>query len=383
MFQWPKTGLTLALLFCLTVQGFTAQGQFLVPERRRLFENRQENVYMVIPAVASLPGLGVFAGVLGSFSNIMGTGVDAAVTEARTFSGSSDIRVSAYALREVPLFVPGLTVEYWFGDIQFTDYFSYLPGRDSPNYLIPYTGKFKYYFFSPSYRLWERRIEINYNLVFFKGYSIDSSGQDTLQGAHSANGRLTLDLTDDWVDPAKGVRLSYSTSLTAPHSSPLGTDSSSSSALRSDLQTKSYHAGFYLPVYDRTTLALYQELSETWGKDAGNAQGFGGEARLRGYPAGRWTDRFAQTGIAEVRYTLPYNFEIESLLVHGHLDGVQLAAFAEQGQVSPTRDSSLWSNQHQSFGVGARLLIDAIILRLDLATADEGPQTHLTINHAF
>ena len=377
-----RTGLTLALVFCLIGQSVALAGDSLVPQRRRLFENRQENVYMVIPAVASLPGLGVFAGVLGSFSNIMGTGVDAAVTEARTFTGNSDIRVSAYALREVPLFVPGLTAEYWFGDIQFTDYFSYLPGRDSPNYLIPYTGKFKYYFLRPAYRLWDRRIEINYNLIFFKGYSIDSSGQDTLQGAHSASATLTLDLTDDWVDPGKGVRLAYSTSLKAPHSSPMGTNSKSSD-LGADLQTKSYHAGFYLPVYQRTTLALYQELSETWGKDAGNGRGFGGSARLRGYPAGRWTDRFAQTGIAEARYTLPYDFEIDSLLVHGHLDGVQLAAFAEQGQVSPTRDSSLWSNQHQSFGIGARLLIDAIILRLDLATSDEGPQTHLTINHAF
>jgi hypothetical protein len=38
---------------------------------------------------------------------------------------------------------------------------------------------------------------------------------------------------------------------------------------------------------------------------------------------------------------------------------------------------------HQSYGVGARALFEAIVLRFDLATSDEGLQTHLTIGHAF
>ena len=81
-----------------------------VLERRRLLEKRRENVCLIIPAVASLPGSGLFVGVIGSFSNMGGTGIDAAVTVAESVEGS-DISAKALAVREIRLFIPGLSPE--------------------------------------------------------------------------------------------------------------------------------------------------------------------------------------------------------------------------------------------------------------------------------
>ncbi|MDT8447401.1 MAG: hypothetical protein RRB13_10970 [bacterium] len=375
------------LLSLLALTLFINDASAWIPDRRRLYEDRDENVYMVIPALASMPGVGVFVGVLGSFSNLWGSGVDAAVTEAQTVGNSdgtgSDIHIRAYALREVPLLIPGLTFEYWFGDIKFNDYYSYLPGRDSPNYLIPYTGEFNYYFLRPSYRLWERRFELSYNLVFFKGYEINSAGQEVLQASHAASGQIKLDFTDDWVDPHKGLRMTYSTNLRAPKKSILGTSNTEEDPRSEQVKTHQYNLGLYLPWGEQTTLALYREWCSAQGLEESDQVITCGFLRLRGYPGGRWSDRFAQTKIAELRYSIPTNLDMDWLLVHGKLEGLQLAGFYEEGQVSPQDDERLTQDIHRSYGAGVRALIDAIVLRLDLGFSEEGPQTHLTIDHAF
>ncbi|OGG97110.1 MAG: hypothetical protein A2527_13245 [Candidatus Lambdaproteobacteria bacterium RIFOXYD2_FULL_50_16] len=372
--------LLLLLLFLLLASDLFA----LIPDRRRLFEDREENVYMLIPAIASLPGLGLFAGVLGSFSNIGGSGIDAAVTEANTFGSQSDIHIRAYALREVPLFINGLTVEYWFGDIKFADFYTYLPGRDSPDFVIPQTGKFKYYFLRPAYRLWQRRINLTYNLVFFKGFGVNGEGEEALAASHSASLDFLLDLTDDWVDPRRGIRMGYSQKLPAPTKSVLGKNSENSiQGYDQELTSKSYNLGLYIPFGNQATLALYEErFLTTGGEDSGQVVS-GGSLRLRGYPAGRWSDRFGDTKIAEFRYNIPINYQIDSIFAKGRLDDLQWALFYEEGQVSPLNDRQLKENLHQSSGVGLRALIDAIVLRLDVATSEAGFQTHLTIDHAF
>ena len=365
-------------LFLATGLFFAQTALGLIPDRRRLYEDRRENVYMVIPAVASLPGAGVFVGVLGSFSNLGGSGIDAAVTQAQTMGGDSDIYISAYALREVPLFLDGLTLEYWFGNIQLNEFNAYLPGRNSPDFTIPYTGKFKYYFLNPAYRFWERRINLTYNLVFFNGYAINEDGEDMLTGSHAASGNLLLDFTDDWVDPHKGLRLGYGVTLDAPSKSILGEDSKNTQAVES--KNKDYSATLYIPTGDDVTWVAHQQ----WFTSSSGEGGWGGGAiNLRGYPGGRWSDRYGKMQALEVRYTDHMSKEFDFVLAQGVLDGLQYAAFYEQGQVSPALDERLNQDLHRDYGVGMRALIDAIVLRLDLAFSEAGPQTHLTIDQPF
>ncbi|MCH7478936.1 MAG: hypothetical protein IIA14_12665, partial [SAR324 cluster bacterium] len=146
-----------------------------VAERRRLFKERRENVYLIIPAVASLPGIGVFVGVISSFSNMGGTGIDAAFTVAESVEGS-DISAKALAVREIPLFLPGLSLEYQVADIKFGNFTTFLPGRNSPNFTIPFTGEFDVRVLAPSLRLFERRLNLTYRLAFFEGFSVTDDG---------------------------------------------------------------------------------------------------------------------------------------------------------------------------------------------------------------
>ncbi|MCP4754592.1 MAG: BamA/TamA family outer membrane protein [Proteobacteria bacterium] len=357
----------------------------IVPDRRRSFEDRRENVYMVIPAIASMPGAGVFAGVLGSFSNIAGTGIDAAVTQAETIGAESDIHMRAFAFREVPLLLPGLTIEFWFGDIKLNDYHSYLPGRNSPNFTVPYTGEFEYYFLRPVWRFWERRFSFHYSLVFFKGYTINDEGNDVESASHSARGTVIVDLTDDETDPRKGIRLRHTTTLKAPSRSVLGKDSESDSSEEEEdeLIRKEYELSVYVPITDRFTLVLYNQRFFAEGREDSDDIVSGGSLNLRGYPGGRWSDRYGETNIVEGRYTIPTDLDMDVYLVHGVLEGIQLATFYEVGQVNPEQNGDLYKELHQSYGFGVRALLEAIVLRLDLAYSDEGNEVHLTIDQPF
>ncbi|MFH2130889.1 MAG: BamA/TamA family outer membrane protein [bacterium] len=377
--RWPLL-ITGAMLLALSWQDASA----LIPDRRRSFDERRENVYMIIPAIASLPGAGVFAGILGSFSNINGSGIDAAVTQAETIDSESDIHVRAFALREIPLLIPGLTFEYWFGDIKFDDYSTYLPGRNSPNFTIPYKGEFDYLLLHPVWRLFDRRINLSYYLIYFKGFSVNEDGYEEEIGQHSARGEVLLDLTDDVIDPRTGIRLRYSYSMKAPEKSILGKNSSNTTdAEKEDITTRNLELSLYFPITQQFTLVYYHQQFEAAGREETDEIVTGGSLSLRGYPGGRWSDRYGMLNTLEGRYTIPTNTNIDIYLINGVLEGIQLAAFYETGQVSPKKNDDLFKDLHQSYGFGIRALIEAIVFRLDFAFSDEGAETHLTIDQPF
>lgn len=359
----------------------------LVPERRRDYEDRRPNEYLVVPAVASLPGVGVFAGVLASTSNVADTGIDAAATAAESID-DTDIGIRAVALRDVPLGVPGLTLGYQYADIRLGNFRTYLPGRDSPDFTIPVTARFYYQQVQPALRLWERRFNLTYQLGYLEGYELDEEGNEYRTASHSAGTGLLLDLTDDVVDPYRGVRFRYNRSLDAPSRTIFGeTDVPADAELASD------RGGI---VTDRFGLTGYAELIESrligvWDAEYFQARGregsddvvTGGSLPLRGYPEGRWSDRYGVFTGLELRYNLPAHRELDVVLARGRLVAHQFAAFYEVGQVSPTNDSTLYEDMRHSYGAGYRVLLEAIVLRLDLATSEEGLQPHLTAGHHF
>ncbi len=375
------------LLACLlgSIVTFPAVGNTLeIPKRRRLFEERKENVYLIVPAVASLPGIGLFVGGLGTFSNIYGTGVDAGVTVAESIEGS-DISVKAFALREIPLLIPGLTLDYQIADIKFGNFTTFLPGRNSPNFTIPVTGEFNIKVLAPSWRLFQRRFNITYRLAFFEGFSIDQSGREVAQASHAASASLLLDFTDDFIDPRSGFRFGYDLSLRPPESSILGRNSGPVDLLEQDenIKLENYLLTFYFPWSKRFTFVWNTRYFAATGNEESGEVVSGGSIPLRGYPGNRFRDRFGVFMGFEGRYTITLNRKIDFILAKGVLEGIQLAFFYEIGQVNPTRSSDLYGDLRRSYGLGIRALLDAIVLRLDLATSDEGPQFHLTISQPF
>lgn len=373
-----------AALALLVVLGCGDSARAEVPERRRDYEDRAPNEYLIIPAVASLPGIGVFVGIISSFSNIADTGVDAAATLAESVD-NTDISVQFFAIREIPLFVPGLKLEYWNGHFEVGNFQAYLPGRDSPNFTIPITAEFNFQLIRPLLRLWERRILLSYTLAYFDGFDFDENGNEREFKDYDASAQFQLDLTDDEVDPRKGVRIGYSTTLEAPDTSIFGGTENPGSITGGGetVIVRNYNLALYIPFSKQLTLVWdTQYFSAEGGEEEGEVVA-GGSPPLRGYPANRWSDRYGVFSALEARYTVPKNIKLDIYLARGVLEGLQYALFYEVGQVGPDGGSELFEEMHHSYGAGFRVLFEAIVLRLDFANSDEGLQTHLTIDQPF
>ena len=381
-FPLPPRGTALALLLAGLLAAPCAFA--FPPERRRQYEDRSPNEYLVVPAVASLPGIGVFVGVISSVSNIADSKIDAAAAVAESID-NTDISLQALALREVPLWRPWLSLEYQYAHIRLGNFQTFLPGRDSPNFTIPITAEFDVQVVRPVLRLWERRVSLFYTLAFFDGFSFDENGNEYPVRRHSASTDLRLDFTDDVVNPRRGVRFHVGSTLNAPRHTFLGRDrlGDANDPTESDVRVESYEVSGYLPVAEHAVLAADLIRFRAIGEEGSDRVIAGGSPPLRGYPAGRWSDRYGIFLGLEGRYTFPMFREIDVLLAHGLLEGIEAAAFYEVGQVSPREDNSLYRDMHHSYGMGARLVFEAIVLRLDLAFSDEGPQTHLTIDQPF
>jgi hypothetical protein len=376
--------LALALLLCGLCALLAPPARAFPPERRRDFGKRAPNEYLALPAVASLPGIGVFAGFLASASNLGDTGIDAAATVAESID-KSDIRVRAFAVRTVPTGIPHFTFDYQWADIKLGNLETFLPGRDSPNFTIPITARFRYQFLRPTLIFWDYRIQLTYSLAFFNGFDLDTSGNELPLRQHSAQAALLLDFTDDVVDPHTGVRLTAGTTLPAPHKSIFGEDAGTTSQFgrNRDVRIRNFGATLYLPLAEQFVLAWSNQLFAAVGDVPPNEVVSGGSPPLRGYPAGRWRDRYGVFSGLEGRYIVPIGRRLNIVIAHGVLESLEFALFYEVGQVSPTQDHSLFETMHQSYGGGVRALFEAIVVRFDLAGSDEGVQTHLTIGHAF
>jgi hemolysin activation/secretion protein len=360
-----------------------AEPSALVPERRRDYENRRANEYLIIPAVASLPGTGVFIGVIASASNLGGTGIDAAAAVARSID-NTDIELQAAALQGIPLGQRVLTLDYQRAHIRMGNGSMFLPGRNSPNYTIPVTAEGEFQLVRPVLRLWERRITVSYMLAFFEGFSLDANGNEASVGSHSAAADASLDFTDDVTSPTRGFRFRYRTTVDAPEESPLGRDTKGppGTFFRSrGARLETYQTSGYIPLTERFNLALAAQYSQS--SDGGGGGFRGGGPPLRGYPGGRWSDVYGVFAGAELRYTVPVNYELDAYIARGLVEGIQYAVFYELGQVNPDNGPKLFDDVHRSYGAGVRALFQSIVLRFDLGFSDEGVQTHLTIDQAF
>jgi outer membrane protein assembly factor BamA len=276
-------------------------------------------------------------------------------------------------------------VEYWYGYLKLGNFQAYLPGRDSPNFTIPITAEFDVQLLRPIWRFWERRISIFYSLAYFDGFNFDDDGNEHPFADHDASAGYSLDFTDDEVDPRKGVRFSYDMTLHAPHESIFGKDKNPGNIIddSNEITVKHYNLVMYFPFTDRFTLAWDSQYFTAEGQERKGEIVAGGSPPLRGYPEGRWSDRYGVFTAFEGRYTWPKNINLDIYLAHGVMEGIQFAVFYEAGQVNPDPGHALYTELHESYGAGVRALFSAIVVRLEFASSDEGLQTILTIDQPF
>ncbi len=116
----------------------------------------------------------------------------------------------------------------------------------------------------------------------------------------------------------------------------------------------------------------------------GNATSLGGTQRLRAYPQGRFYDAHtAFIGFEYRWYFKDYWKPFNKYLWKGVNTGLQLALFQEFGQVGEYDNSTLYEDMKSSTGIGLRILFNTMVVRIDVATGDEGEQFTFYYGYSF
>jgi hypothetical protein len=395
----------LIAVLCAAATGAAAA----VPVRRRP-QFRHDPGYALVPYFYNLPGIGWGYGVLGAATKVGGSNTDVSAT---AFGGDADGQ--ALGIDGIHLIPKTLILDLGAARISRSAIQSYSrrgmsTGKD--DYALVEFGNFLFAGSRLTATFLERRVEA------FGAYYAGSARLDALRDRSgnlilSSSNEPTrtfdmsivgacLDLTDDYQDPRRGVRLEPSLWRSAPKG-----DSP-------DYFLTDFNATAFVPLGRRSTWAFNYlrsdahvlrrgetdpaALERRQGLDcaaltdpdrarecrdyisvlaAQNARGtatqLGGFSRLRSYPEGRYKGAHAEFLGAELRWNLTDEVTPFDIYVMKDIrTAVQVAVFYEIGTVS---DGALWATTRSSAGTGLRIVTGSgLVYRLDLAGGQEGFQ---------
>lgn len=403
-----KTGMCLGVVMtsCLLAAAVSlADG--LIPERRRdQFQNQPG--YIVLPYYFDLPGMGSGYGVLGALSNVEGTYADVAGT---FFLG--DVDGEAFGVESVHLVPRTLILDLGGAHISrvvVQSYYERGMAAKEDDYTEVELGNALYGGGRLTATFLDRRLEA------FLGYY---GGRLSVEALRDQDGNVIVeadgdssdswyttvfggrvDLTDDYMDPRRGIRLELSgwwspqeshgpnylvadTSLSAfvplgPRSTwvfnYLWSDAHVLSRGETDPNRVADDAGFsYDESADPRERAYIDSVVAQ--NTHGAATSLGGFSRLRSYPEGRFSGAHSQFAGTEIRWNVTDQFQpFDFFFVRDVRTAVQIAPFFEIGTVDD-RSGDLWSDTRSSYGVGFRVVTaSGLVYRLDLAGGSEGFQ---------
>ncbi|MEW5756068.1 MAG: hypothetical protein AB1810_07165 [Pseudomonadota bacterium] len=389
-------------------------------ERRRDQYGRDFG-YFVYPIVGEIPGLGTAAGVGASVLN-MGDGD----TDLTGYYVRGDFEATGFAVLDYHVLPRRLILDFGYNDYLVAAT-SYDRGIDSdPDDVIYPKAEGKYLLGQLTLSFDERRYEAFVRLLVGRERLLevlDSDGQ-AFEGVDTDwdSGHLivlggSLDLTDDRLDPRRGIRLEFSSRL------PTDND-----AAESEYFVNDYNITGYWPTRRWDTLAFnlyysrahitrsgvedYGVLQQLYGLDCdryppgpdadaclraeakllsgiqannryGTASSLGGTQRLRAYDNGRFYASQALFYGIEYRWNLTdERTPFDIFVAKGIRTGIQLAAFWERGMVAE-HFGGLLHDGRVSYGIGARVVLSGVIIRFDLARGEEGAQTQLFITYPW
>jgi len=381
------------------------------PERRR-DQYPKEDAYLVVPLPYSYPGIGEGLFLLANVSNVLNSTADMVLVE---ITGDATGRVMQFD--EVPLLTDKLFLSFQLQNINRAAVNQYairgMNGSDGTDYTILDVSQADHEALRLEYTLDDRRF--NYYLsrtntenTLAAILAPDGSLIRTLGTAYTSKDSnetigLSVDLTDDYLDPRKGLRfgLEY-------------TDQPAKGVDDPDYYVINYNFLLYEPFRKADTLVvnyfqsdahirsigninqndIRAELGLNCGSDPvclqteqelvnsfvdartyGTAMTLGGLDRLRSYPRARFAGGHAAFLGAEYRWNLteeatPFNY----FFWKDVRTGKQIAFFAEAGSVSE-RSSELWDERRYTYGVGFRLLAaSGSVYRADFSYGDEGSE---------
>ncbi|MBM2837396.1 MAG: hypothetical protein HW415_21 [Deltaproteobacteria bacterium] len=392
-----------------------------LPERRR-DQFKGTPGYYIAPIPYRLTGIGEGLILLGAALNIMDTN-----TDAYGFAFTGDLEGFGGGVLDIHLIPETLILDATTERINRATLTSYTKrgmDTDKNDYTLLELGEIEFNLARLTASFFDRRFEI-----YGMGYEVSSALKNIrepdgaiivdVQDPKRETGQNTsigtrLDLTDDYQDPRKGVRLDISSAWSPPKSSS-----------SPDYYIMDYNATAFIPMGKRSTWAFNYfrsdayvmrtgetdraKIDEELGLDCGtivdpveqkkcnqfidntiaaNTYGtvgsLGGTSRLRSYSHDRYSGSHSLFYGTEFRWNIteeskPFNI----VIMKDVRTALQLACFYETGSIVDKLEE-LGSIMRSSYGTGFRIVTaSGLVFRADIANGSEGVETTMIIGYPW
>ena len=392
-----------------------------IPERRKN-QNPTQPAHLIVPLPYSKPGIGEGIILLATVSNIADT-----TSDITGFFVGGDAEGSILYGSEIPMYSDILFFNFYLQNIDRAAVNNYstrgINNTGENDFTVLDLSVANEVNVELNLTFYERRLNLYYSYTDFEyqvdairdnnGALITTLGQPFINSGDRDNFRISVDLTDDYLDPRKGVRLDIAYE-----------DHAAGNVNEPDFYTIDYNFLGYVPVGKLDTLVLNyyqsgahvrrqgntnptsiraelnsncapldtqcltteQELVDNFinARTYGTSATLGGELRLRFFPQGRYQGAHTAFVGAEYRWNItqeatPFDY----FFWKDVRTGIQVAFFAEIGTASET-SSQLWDETRHSIGAGLRLVgASGSVYRADIATGDEGVEVSVIFNYPW
>lgn len=403
-----------------TADSAGAAHSFLVERRKEQFET--SFAYAIFPLPYSLPGIGKGISLVGGAMNIANTYADA---YGIVYAG--DVEGAAVGVADFHIIPQTLILDIGGGAVNKASIQNFRErgmNTDKDNYLLIDVDNAEYFGGRLTATFLQRRLEM-YGAWYAGGSKLHSirdkdgnviveARDATRQRSHTTIFGTRVDLTDDYDDPRRGVRLAVTRSSSPPSDS------------GPDFSVMDYNMTAYLPVGGRNTWAfnflrsdaIVSRKGETdpakiqgqqgidcsdpsltaqqqlYCTDAinliianntyGSATSLGGFDRLRSYSQGRYRGAHTLFYGTEFRWNLTDEAKPFDLFIMKDIrTSLQLAAFYEMGSTADLRDDvgNIW---RESYGLGFRMVTaSGVVFRGDVADGNDGVATAIFIGYPW
>ena len=393
----------------------------LISDRRK-DQNPTQPAHLIVPLPYSKPGIGEGVIVMATVSNIAETTADI----TGMFVGG-DARGNIINGSEIPLYSDILFLNFYWQDINRAAINNYsvrgINNTQKDDFTVldisvanELTAELNLAFYERRLNLYYLHTDFEYQVDAIRDYNgalITRLGEPFRNSGSSDRYRISVDLTDDYLDPRKGFRVDMAYQ-----------NHNANSVNEPDFYTLDYNLLGYIPVGRLDTLALNYYQSDAHVKRQGNtdsssirteinancaltdttcltteeelvnnfinartngtAATLGGDMRMRSFPQGRYQGAHMAFIGAEYRWNItqeatPFNYFIWKDV----RTGIQIAFFAELGTVSET-GSQLWDESRYSVGTGFRLVAGSgAVYRADVATGNEGVEVVVIFDYPW
>jgi hypothetical protein len=378
--------------------------------------------YALFPYPYSLPGIGKGIGLVGGMMNVADTYTD---VYGIIFTG--DVRGTSVGVADIHLIPRHLILDTGYGAINEATIQSYSHrgmNTDKNDYRLIEFGDTEYYGGRMTATFYDRRLEF-YGAWYqgaMKLKSIrDKDGNVIVEAQNSPRQRghttllgSRLDLTDDYGDPRRGLRIDVTQARTPPSDS------------GPDFYVMDYNATGYIPVGRRSTWAFNAlrsdavvtrqgetdkaKLQKQQGLNCsdpaltqeqqnfcnevidnmvannqyGTATSLGGFSRLRGYSQGRYKGAHTLFYGTELRWNFTdENTPFDIFVMKDVRTSVQAALFYEAGSTADLR-SDLGKTWRDSYGIGLRVVTaSGVVFRGDIGFGREGVAPAIFIGYPW